>query len=462
MSNHRESEAVDVLVIGGGMSGLSAGATAAEHGAKVLLVEKGDRTGGSAQYSAGMFFSARNIEEMVNHVPEGDVELLSKLVNDHLPAVADLKRKGVRVDPPFIPTVTMGQAFPADVKSLFIKNQEIIEKHGGEVRVLVAGQKLLVDAQGRVTGATLRHVKSGKLFDIHAKAVILASGGFQGSPELLTRFLGKGADNLFVRSNENSVGDGFRMGTEAGAGVSRGLSSWYGHLMPSPLRVSQIPRHKFPWVSQYESANAILVNRMGLRFCNEARMDDENNQDVLRQPGSRAWILLDSRIHKKYCVAPPFPNAGDFDRVQLAKEFGGRVAKTDTVEDLVRTVEEWGVNGFNLRQTLSDYTRFATGDKAVRLDAPITNPAAALLEAPFYALEVQPSITFPYGGLKINTSGEALDPDGNPVKGLYVAGVDAGGFSNNSYAGGLVIAYCTGKWSGKSAAAMASSLSSKL
>jgi phytoene dehydrogenase-like protein len=48
------SQTVDVLVIGGGMSGLSAATTAAEAGAKVLLVEKGDRTGGSAQYSAGM------------------------------------------------------------------------------------------------------------------------------------------------------------------------------------------------------------------------------------------------------------------------------------------------------------------------------------------------------------------------------------------------------------------------
>lgn len=69
-------------------------------------------------------------------------------------------------------------------------------------------------------------------------------------------------------------------------------------LLPSPLREDDIDRHKLPWVSQYESARSILVNNIGKRFCDENRMDDDNNQDVLRQPGSRAYLLMGaSRFH---------------------------------------------------------------------------------------------------------------------------------------------------------------------
>lgn len=106
------------------------------------------------------------------------------------------------------------------------------------------------------------------------------------------------------------------------------------------------------------------------------------------------------------------------------------------MDALIAEVAGWGVDKVNLTKTLADFSLRARGGD-VQLDALSRDLSSDLKVAPFFALEVQPAITFPFGGLRINTNGEALREDGSSVPGLFVAGVDAGGFSNWTYAGGL-------------------------
>src|SRR5690606_13062484 len=54
---------VDVLVIGGGGSGLAAAITAAEEGRKVLLVEKNLKLGGSTAWSVGSFTASATSDQ---------------------------------------------------------------------------------------------------------------------------------------------------------------------------------------------------------------------------------------------------------------------------------------------------------------------------------------------------------------------------------------------------------------
>ena len=61
-------------------------------------------------------------------------------------------------------------------------------------------------------------------------------------------------------------------------------------------------------------------------------------------------------------------------------------------------------------------------------------------------------ITFTYGGIAIDAKGHALTPDKSRIPGLLVAGVDAGGFSNLGYAGGLALAFVTGLWAAREVA----------
>ncbi|MEV1176869.1 FAD-binding protein, partial [Nonomuraea sp. NPDC049784] len=86
---------------------------------------------------------------------------------------------------------------------------------------------------------------------------------------------------------------------------------------------------------------------------------------------------------------------------------------------------------------------------------PVAPSARPPQTGPFYALMVQPSITFTFGGVRTNTDGAVLDHDGRPVPGLFAAGADIGGLSNYGYAGGLAPGYISGRWAGRSAAARA-------
>ena len=103
-------------------------------------------------------------------------------------------------------------------------------------------------------------------------------------------------------------------------------------------------------------------------------------------------------------------------------------------------------------RTLDRYAEVAGQGGGTADGVPVSASARAPQDGPFYALMVQPSITFTFGGVRTNAKGEALDHDGAAVPGLYAAGADIGGLSNYGYAGGLAPGYITGRWAGNSAA----------
>ena len=101
---------------------------------------------------------------------------------------------------------------------------------------------------------------------------------------------------------------------------------------------------------------------------------------------------------------------------------------------------------------MKGYAAAARGE-AVSLDAQMPVELEPLVEPPFHALKVQPAITFTYGGLRTDPDGRVLDHDGVRVNGLWAAGVDVGGLSNRTYAGGLAPAFITGRRAAASALA---------
>ncbi|KAJ5860090.1 uncharacterized protein N7529_007400 [Penicillium soppii] len=457
---------VDVLVCGGGMSGMACASFAAEAGARTLVIEKQGEIGGSSNYSAGMFWAPQTYEKLRNWVPQGDPILQKAFLDDYLPVVQFMRASGVPIAKRFDGIMTIGIGFPIEISSLHKLHRKRIEssRTSSEILINTSVVKLIQEEAGvagsPITGAIICKKSPGfpaVYCEIKAKIVVLATGGFQGSPDLVSRYLGQGGNKIFVRSNRGSVGDGLKLALEVGGGTSRGMNSYYGHLLAAPLQSEDVnPRDYLP-LAQYptESKHCLLVNEAGRRFADESMGDEIINQYLARQENRRGFLIFSEKVRLQHCVTALFPNAGDVDRLQKAKEHGCNVGTASTLKGLLDILHEWGVDRVQAGRTIEEYDRVVRlGDRDLACDASIgaggSVPAPLVEnEGPFHAMEVQPSITFTYGGISIDSKGHALTADCARIPGLLVAGVDAGGFSNVGYAGGLALAFVTGLWAAR-------------
>lgn len=440
---------VDVLVAGGGMAGLAAASEAARLGAMVGVVEKLPEVGGSAALSAGILWSPRSYDEMRATMPGGEPALARALTGDFPSALEAVQATGVEVseliDGPYF---GYGYGRQVDVVGLFRRWQRDVEVAGGWVVRDTSCTRLLADDGGRVTGAVVVGIDG--VTEVEAGAVILATGGIVGDPELVASFVGPGADRALVRANPGSVGDGFHLGRSVGAAASRSLSSFYGHLVSYPIRDWGEP-HFLP-LTQYHSIHCILVNRHGTRFVDESLGDEISNQDILGQPEGRAILLADDETRRTYVVTAPYPHGEVVDRFAAGAAAGANYAVADTVDALLDQVAAWGVPAGTLRATLAAYDRAAAGED-VAVDAPMPARPAPLLVPPFHAIEVQPALTFCYGALRIDADARVLDRDDRPIAGLYAAGADGGGAFHRGYGGGLGLALVFGRRAARAAMA---------
>jgi succinate dehydrogenase/fumarate reductase flavoprotein subunit len=402
---------VDLLVAGAGMAGMAAAARAAELGLEVVVAEKGDDVGGSAVLSAGIVWTAPDVDTARRVAPEGDPALQRALVDGFDAAIERARGAGVAVSERWTGQMGFGLAHHVDVSSLLAHHRALV---GRAVRTRTAISELVVDADGAVRGALLEGPDGPT--EVTAGAVLLATGGFQGDAELVGQLIGWGAQRLPVRSNPGSVGDGLRMGRAAGASLSGSLDRFYGHLIPD--RLDRFGAADYLPLTQYHSVHSILVNIHGRRFTDESRGDETSNQAVMREPEGRAVLICDEHVRREHAVGPPYPHGQVVDRFAEARRAGGRLARADTAADLVARVAGWGVDAAELARTLE---------------------SAPLREAPLHALAVAPCITFTFGGLRVDADGRVLGPDGRWIRNLYAAGADAGGLQGPGYVGGLAL-----------------------
>ncbi len=429
--HHRKT---DLIVVGAGIAGLAAAVRGAARGLEVVVVEKRDRIGGSAALSAGIVWTAPDLPTFQRVAPAGDPELGRSLIDGFEPAVDAVRAWGVAVSERWSGQMGFGIAHHVDLPALLRCWTDELGIAGGELFLATTARSLDLGAEGEVRGVVVEGPAGRGL--IEAQATILATGGFQGDRELVAQLIGVGADAMPVRSAPGSVGDGLRMGRAAGAALSRGLGTFYGHLVPD--RIRDWGEALYLPLTQYESAFSIVVNLRGRRFADESLGDAVTNQATLRQPGARAVLICDEQVRRERAAGPAYPHGQPVDRFAAAEAAGARSITATTVAELVNGVGTWGVDRGGLKRTLADYARAARGED-VALDAPLPSPPAPLREPPFHALAVQPTITFPFGGLSVDSDGRVLDRDGRVIRGLYAAGADAGGLQGPGYVGGLVL-----------------------
>lgn len=437
----------DLLVIGGGMAGLTAAARAARDGQRVVVVEVGADVGGSGRL-AGYIWTAPDHEVMDQQNPNGDAALKRRLVDDFAAAVEWIRSTGVEAKPAQR-ILSFGRGHEFDTNHYVDTCRRIVTEAGGSVLIDTVTEELL-ESDGAVVGARVRR-SSGEELDIRARHTILATGGFQGSAELRETYLGSGAGEMPLRSNPHSQGDGLRLATAVGAAVGPEQAGFYGHLVPSgvPFKDSG----DFVDLSLYYSEHALLFNLENRRFVDETLGDHLTTVALMEQPEARGLLIADGRVYRDWMVPAYVEGAVSVDKFALASRRGGRTGLAESLEELEYLPEDWGYDGPTIRAEIERYNEAAASGT---LEPGRALDPAPLLEPPYYVIETIPAITFPFTGILIDDHARVLDSAGRPIPGLLAAGSDTGGLWNRAYAGGLAAAIVFGLAAAESAGASSS------
>jgi succinate dehydrogenase/fumarate reductase flavoprotein subunit len=281
---------------------------------------------------------------------------------------------------------------------------------------------------------------------------MIATGGFQASPDLRARYFGRWADRIVVRSNPYSTGDGFTAALGLGAGTIGPFSRFYGHMVPAPPAKTGL--HNFTRVKPDFSHYALFVNLNGERFDDEFLGDEIDVQAAIHQPEGFVILIYDEAIRRKHATPPPGSRT-EADRIKNIREAGGEILETTTIEALAdRMASRWNVRRNRVLETLSAYNAACASGDTSSLAVPKSGGLEPITTPPFYAIRMLPGATFTYGGIRVNARAEVLDSTGASIHGLYAAGADAGGIYTRGYTGGLSLGLAYGRIAGKGAAAL--------
>ena len=472
----------DVLVAGGGGSGLAAAVSAAQHGVKVVLIEKEARLGGSTALSVGSITAAgtrlqrragiddtpedfeRDMTEFDPGLLTGDAPAMRALLAREAGAtVAWLEGLGVTLVGPYpepphrVPR--MHNVVPSS-RAYIARLAEAARKLGVKV-MLRAGVTGLLEEGGRVTGAVVRI--DGQDVRIRARrGVILASGDFSGNAAMRAEHLSPAA--AAARPiNRAANGDGHRIAARSGARLKRmdvtfgpqlrfapparpGLVSrlptwaWLCRLeafgvqrLPAsalrPFVKSLLITHTSPSPKLFEHG-AILVNRSGARFCDEKA----SVAALSSQPGAEGTIIMDARTAALFDTEPnAISTAPGIAFAYLRDYRRGR-------PDLITTADTPEALAVGLGADPAVLAESVRG-------AGLTGPLLAM--GPVHSM-----LTVTEGGLEVDDQCRVLGREGDPIDGLYaVGGVGQGGMLLLGHGHHIGWAMTSGRLAGRLAAA---------
>lgn len=454
---------VDVIVVGAGLAGHTAAIVAAQHGASVLLVEKGDSYGGSSvmaggglvfagtdlQRAAGIADSAESLRAdlVATGGGEADEAIIDAFVGHQLQTYEWLRSMGVGIS-------LADPRYPGDIVRVHLTGQGLLTEHLHQLtlddprityRSGVAVRRLLQEAQGRVVG-----VETAQSETLRARCgVVLTTGGFSRSHDLVRRFAPQCATAAPMGGRHNT-GDGIRMAWAIGAGIADMpyVSASFGASIPRypDLTIDQDEQPGLLFASLF---GAIIVNLEGKRFASEDTHYKQLSAICDEQPGAAAIQVFDQSIFEQSdSRALPFDFRAAYET--------GLVRRGDTFADLA---VQLGLDAGALVDTVQTYNAYVrAGDdqafgRSLRFES---NPGRGLIETPpFYGIPTRSGLTSTYAGLTVEPSMRVMDVFGAPIEGLFAAGEVVGGFHGAAYYSGTGLgkAAVFGLIAGRSAAA---------
>lgn len=422
----------DVVVVGAGGAGLAAAVSAADAGAKVIVVEKMPMVGGNTlRATGGLNAAGTKYQEAKGIKDSPDIHFDDTMKGGYNKNIPELVRTMVDKAPEAIDWLTSLGADLTDVGNLggstnarshrpkggAAVGPEIVKvlKNAAEskkIEVLLetrATEILMKD--GKVVGIKAKG-KDGEI-QINAKAVVLATGGFGANAEMVAKYQPrlKGFDTT---NHPGATGDGITMAQAVGAALVQ--------MEEIQTHPTVVPKKGIMITEAVRGEGAILVNRSGKRFVDELQTRDVVSEAILKQDGGTAFLLFDQQVRDSLKAIETYIRQGVITEANSLEELA-KALKIDE-KALVRTVQAY--NSFVKNKKDAEF-----GRKDLKV---------ALTKPKYYAVEVTPAVHHTMGGVRINTKAEVLRQDGSAIPGLYAAGEVTGGVHGGNRLGGNALA----------------------
>jgi len=468
-----ETVETEVLVIGGGIAGMAAGARCTDLGLKCIIIEKYHGIVGRGAHIActdspvmrklGVSIDKKQFARDWMHLCGSRVneELLWLYLNNCSEAVqwltdlggdaVELKLFGGRYKGPDFTEYDGTHYMVQRAGSTRYKNHagshlmcEILQDHclegeGNRIIRKTRARYLEKNEEGRVVSC-IALCEDGKYRRFKgSKAVILATGDIGSNPDMLKTFCPMGL--LPKRNGYAPVDPETRIGLNTGDGHR--MAYWMGGQFETPSWALSLHLLAYSIYVFF----FLFVNREGNRFMNEDTWVQAKSVRCLMQPrGEFAYTVFDSKWFKE--LGERIDITGGQFTEPLMNDYGtkwdenngidrqieryvkhGTCFKADTIEELAEKME---VPVENLKATVARYNElYEMGDdvdfgKRSELLTSITKP-------PFYALKWGPALLNVHGGMVIDKQMRILDNDNHPIPGLYAIGNTAGGLYGVDY-----------------------------
>ena len=422
----------DLVIIGGGPAGLAAAISAKEAGLNnIILIEKMDILSGNGKYDMN-FYDLINSEAEKKAGVEDSVE---KLIADNsnpydtperIRAQAEgaynldkwLRGMGIELNHYYSKRGHMAEKNAYAGEHIQDKMEQRVKGLGIDVRTGTKGLDLIMK-DGKVAGVKVQN--KNNFYDINAKAVIIATGGFSANKELLKKYVP--GSEVFQTSNQiGATGDFIPV------------------FEKNNFKVENLDRlNIFPFIiSKTRDLTGggdgfILVNKDGKRFTSENityATRFETAQKILAQKDSAAFYIYDQRLYDSSY------------RLQKHTALGYHT-KAQTLDELA---DKLGIDKANLKATVEEFNKAVRGEKKDEFrDKPTKFEFSS--QGPYYGVQVESAVHMTRGGVVADEKTQVIDNNNKVVEGVYAAGEVA-----NSNSGAYSAAVIFGRIAGAEAA----------